>query len=160
MEEKMAGLIPVLKKPKSFGRWDTYALIITDQRTIFAQLTASMLKEAAAEAQRKGKEEGKGFFSRWADQLKATMAYSERYWNIPPDEALNENPGNFAIPNQEIKLIKIKQKHESGWEQESDRITTEVKIESAGKKATYNIDGYSKDTQNMLKSIFGDRVKT
>ena len=155
MEEKMLGLIPVLKKPKSFGRWDAYALIITDQRTIFAQLTANMLKEAAAEALRKGKEEGKGVFARWADQLKATMAYSERYWNIPPGEALNENHGNFAIPNQEIKLIKIKQKNESGWEQESDRTNTEVKIESAGKK-----DTYSKDTQNMLESIFGDRVKT
>ena len=160
MAEKMAGLIPVLKKPKSFGRWDTYALIITDQRAIFAQLTASMLKEAVAEAQRKGKEEGKGFFSRWADQLKATMAYSERYWSIPPDEALGENPGNFAVPNQEIKLIKIKQKSQSSWGQEVDQTVTEVRIESAGKKETYNIDVYSQDMVNMLKGIFGDRVKT
>lgn len=160
MEEKMLRLIPVLKKPKSFGRWDTYSLIITNQRTIFAQLTANMLKEAAAKAQRKGKEEGKGFFSRWADQLKATMAYSERYWNIAPDEALNENPGNFDIPNQEIKLIKIKHKHESSWGQEAEQTITEIKIESARKKDAYNIDGYNKDIQNMLKNIFGDRAKT
>ena len=160
MEEKMLGLIPVLKKPKSFGRWDTYALIITDQRTIFAQLTSKMLKEAAAEAQKKGKEEGKGFFSRWAAQLKSTMAYSERYWNILPDEALNENPGNFAIPNQEIKSLKIKHKHESSWGNEAEQSITEIKIESARKKDTYNIDGYNKDIQNMLKNVFGDRAKT
>jgi hypothetical protein len=160
MTEKMLGLIPVLRKPKSFGRWDTYALIITDQRTIFAQMTANMLKEAAAEAQRKGKEEGKGFFSRWADQLKATMAYSNRYWDIPPDEALGENPGNFAIPNQEIRQIRIKQKSQASWGQEVDQAITEIRIESVGKKETYNVDMYSQDMVNMLKGIFGDRVKT
>lgn len=159
MEEKMVGLIPVLKKPKSFGRWDTYAVIITEKRAIFARLTSDMLKEAAMEAQRKGKEEGKGLFSRWADQLKATMSYSERYWNIPPDEALNENSGNFAISNQDIKSIQIKQKSQSGWGDDADRSITEVKIESAGKKENYNIDTYSKDMVNMLKSIYGDRVK-
>jgi len=160
MAEKMLGLIPVLKKPKSFGRWDNYALIITDQRAIFAQITGNMVKEAAAEAQRNGKEEGKGFLSRWADQLKATMAYSERYWNIPPNDAFNENPGNFAIPNQDIKQIKIKQKSQSSWGQEIDQTVTEIRIESTGKKENYNIDVYSQDMVNMLKGIFGDRVKT
>jgi hypothetical protein len=38
----------------------------------------------------------------------------KRYWNIPPDEALKENSGNYAIPNQDISLIRIKQKDESG----------------------------------------------
>ena len=160
MAEKMVGLIPVLKKPKSFGRWDTYAMIVTDQRSIFAQLTATMLKEAAAEAQRKGKEDGKGFFARWADQLKATMAYSDRYWNIPPDEVLNETAGNFAIPNQEINLIRVKQKTQSSYGDDVDHTITEVTIESKSKKLSYNIDGYSKDMVNMLKGVFGDRVIT
>ena len=137
MEEKMVGLIPVLKKPKSFGRWDTYALVITDQRLVFAQLTSKMLKEAAAEAQRRGKEEGKGFFSRWADQLKATMAYSQRYWDIPPEQALHENPGNFSIPNQEIRKMQIKLKDQSGWGDEAQRLVTELKIESNGRKMTF-----------------------
>ena len=159
MEEKMAGLIPILKKPKSFGRWDSYAMIITDQRAIFAQLTASMLKEAAMEAQRKGKEEGKGFFSRWADQLKATMAYSNRYWDIPPAQALNETSGNFAIPNQDIKQIKVKRKSKSSWGQETDQTITEVQIEATKMKETYNVDTYTKEMVNMLKSIYGDRVK-
>jgi hypothetical protein len=71
---------------------------MTDERANFVRLTANMFKEAAAETQRKDKKQGEGFFARWADQLKATMAYSERYWSIPPDEALGESPGNFAIP--------------------------------------------------------------
>jgi len=160
VEEKMLGLIPLLKKPKSFGRWDSYAVVITDQRTIFAQMTANMLKEAAMEAQKKGKEEGKNFFARWADQLKATMAYSNRYWEITPEAALNENPGNFAIPNQDIKQIKIKRKTQSSWGQEVDQTITEVKIEATTKKETYTIDTYSKEMVDMLKGVFGDRVKT
>jgi hypothetical protein len=159
MEEKIAGLIALLKKPKSFGRWDACAVIVTNQRTIFAQLTSKMLKDAAMDAQRKGKDEGKGFLSRWADQLRATAAHSERYWNVPPEEALNENPGNFTIPNQDIKLIKIKKRH-SGRGQETGQTITEVKIESAVKKENYSIDGYSSNIVNMLKSVFGDRVKT
>jgi hypothetical protein len=160
MEEKIVGLIPMLKKPKSFGRWDSYAVIITDQRTIFAQLTSKMLKDAAMEAQRKGKEEGKGFFSRWADQIKAASNYSERYLNIPPEEALHENPGNFAIPNQEIKFIEIKKKRHSGWSDETEQITTEIKFVSAVKKESFNLDGYSSSMAKMLKDIFGDRLKT
>jgi hypothetical protein len=119
-----------------------------------------MLKDAAMEAQKKGKEEGKNFFSRWADQIKATTNYTERYWNISPDEALSENPGNFDIPNQEIKVIKIKKKRKSGWDQENEQTITEIKIESAVKNETYNIDSYSSNIVNMLKGIFGDRVKT
>jgi len=159
VEEKMVGLIPVLKKPKSFGRWDTYALVITDQRLVFAQLTSKMLKEAAVEAQRKGKEEGKGFFSRWADQLKATMAYSQRYWDISPEQALHENSGNFSIPNQEIKKMKIKRKDQSGWGDEAQRLVTELKIESNSRKMTFNVDNYDNDIKNSLQNVFGDRFK-
>ena len=112
------------------------------------------------EAQRKGKEEGKGFLSRWADQLKATMAYSNRYWDISPAEALNENSGNFDIPNGEIKHIKIKQKTQSSWGQDVDQTITEVRIESTVKKETYNVDSYSREMVDMLKGVYGDRVKT
>ena len=156
----MLGLIPLLKKPKLFGRWDSYALVITDQRTIFAQLTANMLKEAAMEAQKTGKEEGKNFFARWADQLKATLAYSNRYWEITPEAALNENPGNFAIPNQDIKQIKIKRKTQSNWGDDVDQIIAEVRIEATTKKENYTVDTYSKEMVDMLKGVFGDRVKT
>ena len=160
LEEKMVGLIPMLKKPKSFGRWDAYAVIVTNQRTIFAQLTSKMLKDAAMEAQRKGKEEGKGFFSRWAEQIKATASYSDRYWDIPTEEVLNENPGNFSISNQDIKLFEIKRKRRFGSDQDAEQTITEVKINSAARKETFVLDGYSHNIVNMLKGVFGDRLKT
>ena len=159
MAEKMLGLIPVVKKPKSFGRWDTFAMVITDQRSIFAQLTSQMLKEAAAEAQRKGKEEGKGIFDRWADQLKATFTFSQRYWNIPPEEILSETPGNFAIDNSDINQIKIKRKEEHRGSSTAYQTLTELQIEARNTKLSYNIDGYSDEMVDMLKSVFGDKVR-
>ena len=55
MIEKLVGVVPLVRKQKSFGRMDTYTLILTDSRMVFAQLTNDMMKQAAAEAQRKGK---------------------------------------------------------------------------------------------------------
>ncbi|MDD4984607.1 MAG: zinc ribbon domain-containing protein [Dehalococcoidales bacterium] len=157
--ERTMGIIPVLKKPKSFGRWDTYAMVITDRRSIFPQITSQMLKDAVMEAQRKGKEEGKGFFSRWADQLKSTFNYSQRYWNIPPEEILNETAGNFAIENSAIREIKVKRKEDYHGDDVASQTYTEIKIDSAIGEFKYNIDGRAGDEVNILKSLFGERVK-
>ena len=81
-QEKILGIIPNVKKMKLTGQ-DTYAVVVTERRMILAQLTGEMLKQAAKEAQEKGKAEGKGFLDRWGDQLKATFTYSQKYWNIP-----------------------------------------------------------------------------
>ncbi|MBE9505373.1 MAG: hypothetical protein IMY84_01040 [Chloroflexi bacterium] len=64
MSESVIGIVPTLKKGKSFGRWDTYTMVVADTRSVFAEMTGDMLKQVAAEAQRRGKEEGKGFFAR------------------------------------------------------------------------------------------------
>jgi hypothetical protein len=69
--EQIVWILPGAYKPKSFGRRDCFTIVVTDQRTIFAMLTSQMLKDAAAEAQQKGKEEGKGFFARWGDQMQS-----------------------------------------------------------------------------------------
>jgi len=158
-DEKALGLIPVLKKPKSFGRWDTYAMVITNRRSIFPQITSQMLKEAVVEAQRKGKEEGKGFFSRWADQLKATFKYSQRYWNMPPEDVLKETPGNFAIENADIEEIKVKRKEDCRDSEVASQTTTEIKINARSGKYAYNIDGHAGDEVATLKNAFGDRLK-
>ena len=157
--EKTLGIIPVLKKPKSFGRWDTFAMVITDQRSIFPQITSQMLKEAVVEAQRKGKEEGKGFFSRWTDQLKATFNFSQRYWNIPPEDILQETPGNFTIENVDIREIKVKRKEDYRGDDGVSQTYTEIKIDSRIGEFKYNVDGNAGDEVKLLKSIFGERVK-
>ena len=160
MSESVIGIVPTLKKGKSFGRWDTYTMVVTDTRSILAQMTGEMIKQIGAEAQRKAKEEGKGFFARWAELMKANLSFSQRYLDMSPDEALNEAPGNFAIANSDIRSIKIRSKSQSSGNDDADRIVTELTVEGAGKKLVYTMDSFSGETKDMLKSVFGDRVHT
>ena len=159
MSETIAAVIPLVRKPKSFGRSDTYTLILTDNRMIFAELTSDMMKQAAAEAQKQGKEEGKGFFARWGDQIKATMRFAERYWQMPPDEALAENEGNFAIPNSSVRQVKVKGKHR-GDPDDAGTSYTELKIESSSGKYEFKVDGHNdRSIREALQGVLGDIVK-
>jgi len=158
MSESVIGVVPTLKKGKSFGRWDTYTMVVTDTRSIFAQMTGDMLKQVIAEAQRRGKEEGKGFLARWGEQIKASLSFSQRYLDMSPEEALNETRGNFAIANSDIRSIKIRSKTQSSGNDDVDRTVTELTIEGAGKKLVYTVDSLSNETKDMLKNVFADRV--
>lgn len=160
MSENIEAVIPLVRKPKSFGRSDTYTLVVTADRMVFAELTGDMMKQAAMEAQREGKEEGKGFFSRWGDQLKACMTYSDRYWHMAPDEALHENPRNFAIQNASVKKIKVSAKDDSRGQDDVGRSYTELKIEASVGKFEFKVDGRdSRSVKEALKGTFGDIVK-
>jgi hypothetical protein len=160
MEEKPIYAVTV-KKPKSFGRWDTYTLVLTDRRIIIAQLTAKMLNEAAAEANREGKSEGKGFFERWGDQLKTTSAYSKKYLDMEPEKILQEDSDNFALENSDIKKIGIKRTSvPAGLVKGLERVSgAEITIESKGRKLSYQTSEYAEKLQDALKQVFGDRVK-
>jgi hypothetical protein len=155
MVEKLLGIVPLVRKPKSFGRSDTYTLILTESRMVFALLTSDMIKKAADEAQRKGKEDGKGFLARWADQLKACSAVADRYWEMSPDAALSETKGNFALPNSSVRKVKVSTKGGS----DDDESYTELKIEAAPGKLEYRVDGDARSVRDVLSGVFGDLVK-
>ncbi len=156
MIEKLLGMVPLVRKPKSFGRSDTYTLILTDSRMVFALLTADMVKKAAAEAQRKGKEEGKGFLARWADQLKAGSAVADRYWEMSPDAALGETKGNFALPNSSVRRIKVSTK---GGSDDDDESYTELKIEAVSGKYEFRLSSDEREVRDVLAGVFGGIVR-
>jgi hypothetical protein len=147
------GIIPNVKKMKLTGQ-DTYAVVVTERRMILAQLTGEMLKQAAKEAQEKGKAEGKGFLGRWGDQLKATFTYSQKYWNIPPENTLSETLGNFAIENNDITKIELNEKQTG----DNRADNWEIKIQSRQGENKYIFQGNMNDRE-MLKNVYGDRVK-
>jgi len=159
MSSEILAIVPLLKKPKSFGRWDSYTLVVTEKQAIFAQLTSKMLKEAAAEAQSQGKEQGKGFFARWGDQLKSGFTYHERYWSMAPESIIAENPGNFTMDNSSIGSIRVKRKLEHRQD-DIDETKTELEFQSSAGKFRFSIDGYSDETAKVLRQVYGDRVKT
>jgi hypothetical protein len=147
--------VVVFRRMKSLGRYDAFAGVATSQRMIFAQLTADMMNQAAQQARDQAKVDGKGFFGAWGDQLKATFRFAKRYLNIPPDAILAETPGNFAIYNNTVSevVVRLRGQHENDGPREFE---AEIKTSSGNFK--YRMDE-DKDSTNLLKQVYGDRVK-
>jgi hypothetical protein len=155
--EQTIGAI-VLRKPKSFGRWDTFTGVLTSQQLIIAQMTSDMLKDAAMQARDQAKAEGKGFWGQWSEQLKTSFNYTKRYLTMTPAAILAETPGNFAINNNTIKEIKFKIKHLGSYD-ESSRKEWEVEIHSSMGKYEYRMDDNSQFV-DLFKKAYPNRVKT
>jgi hypothetical protein len=152
--ETAIGVI-VLRKPKSMGRWDTFTGVITTHRLIFAQMTSQMITDAAQQSRDQAKAEGKSFFGQWADQLRATFGYSQKYMTMPPQAILVETPGNFALDNNSISRINV---HLKGAHHErNQRREFELKFYSSAGTYEYHMDenGEFIDT---LKRVYGQRV--
>jgi hypothetical protein len=92
---------------KSLGRVDTYNLIVTDRRSIFAKLTNEIMGEAVKMRRANAGAEGKGFFGKWKAQMQGFNTYTDWYQDKTPDYALNETPGNWAVDNSAIRNIKV-----------------------------------------------------
>ena len=146
----------ILKRPKSLGRWDIYTGVLTNQRLIFAQMTSEMMKAAVQQARDQAKAEGKGFFGQWADQLKGTYSFSQRYLSMQPSAVLAETPGNFSLDNNAINEIKLKEKL---MRENQGIYEFEVQIHSSAGKYEYIMD-QNNDYVKLLKQVFGERVKT
>jgi len=145
----------LLRKPKSLGRWDSYAAVLTTRRMIFAQITKDMVNRAVEEAKQRAKAEGKGFLGQWSAQLGATFGYVQRYLSMEPSAILSETPGNFYIENSAISEIKLKERRGGPKTQPE----FEMEISSSSGKFVFTLDK-NKDNVNTLKQVYGDRVKT
>jgi len=144
-----------LRKPKSLGRWDSYSGVITSKRLIFAQMTSKMIQDATKLARDQAKAEGKGFFSQWADQLKASFNYSQRYLSMEPSVILSETPGNFEVVNNTISEIKLKLIKKGNAE------IQEFEIEFVSSMGKHKFDMDQRDENvKLLKQVYGERVKT
>ncbi|MHB1416855.1 MAG: hypothetical protein ACYC1C_16535 [Chloroflexota bacterium] len=156
MAEEILGIIPNVRKPKSFGRSDTYTLIVTDQRSVFALLTSQMLQAAAREAQEQGKAAGQGFFARMGAQMAGHFTYHERYRGMAPEAVLAENNANFALDHAAVRTVKVKRTSRSD---DSRPDETEVKFEAASGNLSLKLDRHDPALLDVLRNAYGDRVK-
>lgn len=105
--ETIRVIIPNLMISKSLGRTDTFNLIVTERRSIFAKLTSEIMNETVKRRRTKAEAEGKGFFSKWKAQMQGFNTYTDWYADKTPDQALSETLGNYAVDNSAIRNIKV-----------------------------------------------------
>jgi hypothetical protein len=99
--EMVIGIIPNATKKKNMIMSETFNIVVTNHRMVCALLTSEMIKEAAAS--HRGEGVG-GFFK----AMGAGYTVWQRYLQVPPDVALQENPANFAIYMNQIRKVKFK----------------------------------------------------
>jgi hypothetical protein len=152
--EAVLGVIGNAKKMKMFGAsYDTYSIVVTNRRMIFAHLTQALTNAAIMEAQAKAKAEGKGFFGIVQDQMAASFGFALRYEKMSPDQTLAETTGNSAIENTRITAIKMQLK-DSGNLGYNEFKTV---IESMDGKFEYIIAEDERFT-NLLRTVYGERL--
>jgi hypothetical protein len=148
--ERIVSVVPNLKRLKSFGRWDTYNLVVTDKRCIFASLTTDMLNTAIKEANERGKSEGKGFMGRWGDQMSASVGYWRRYESMDPEAILRESRGNFAFERSSVRKAYVERRRRGG--QGGSPHYWEVIIQTSGGNYKFESDT---DTGPEVSRAFG-----
>lgn len=97
--EGLIGVIPNASRKKSLISMESFNIIVTNQRMVFATITSQMIKDAAAS--HRGEGVG-GFFA----AMGSGYTLWERYLKLPPEQALRENPNNFAVYLNQIRKVK------------------------------------------------------
>ena len=103
--EPVIGVIPGLVRSKGLMQTETFNLVVTPGRLVFALITQPMINAAVQQARADAKARGEGILG----QVGAQMAYldilAERCETMPVEATLAEQPGAF-IPNDQIKKRK------------------------------------------------------
>lgn len=123
-----------------------YTLIITERRLVFAEITKEKTTAAVNAARDRAKAEGKGFFGQWGAQIASAGSYNDAYWQMSPDAALAETPGNWAVERSQYQGAKFRM----GMSDENTQTPDVLTIKSSTGKWKFNVSG----SLSALKKAF------
>lgn len=123
-----------------------YTLIITERRLVFAEITKEKTTAAVNAARDRAKAEGKGFFGQWGAQIASAGSYNDAYWQMSPDAALAETPGNWAVERSQYQGAKFRM----GMSDENTQTPDVLTIKASTGKWKFNVSG----SLSALKKAF------
>lgn len=98
--ERVIGIMPGLSRKKGLLAVEGYNAVVTERRIVFAVMTNEMVREEA-------KKDRGGFLANMAGAVTAGYNIWKRYQVMTPEQALSENPQNFAIAMNQIRKVKF-----------------------------------------------------
>ena len=112
--EKILTILPNLSKKKGFLslRRDSYTLVVTDQRLIFARLSKALYKKQVDDVKaiiKNNKKNKVGFLSSMADRMTAYSNWFQRYYKLPIEDIISETADNIVIEKADIITLKVQQ---------------------------------------------------
>jgi hypothetical protein len=106
--EAVRTIIPNLQQNNAQGKRDSFYLIVTDRRSIFAKVTAQVGQRASQLRQEKNSAQNLGFFGRWKQQVAGPDIYLELFNTMTPEQMLADSSENFAVANSQIQGVRSK----------------------------------------------------
>jgi hypothetical protein len=105
--ETVKMIVPDLLMIYGFGRSDSFNLVITTHRSIFAKLTRGIKEQSQKKMNEKIDGAKMNPLIKWMAKRIDYSAYLEWYAGKSPQEVLNETPGNYAVDNVDIVDVLI-----------------------------------------------------
>jgi len=109
MEEKetILCLAPSTIK-KSMFKTETWTIIITNKRFVFAKYTPDIISKEAKERREEAKVQGKNRFGQFLAQASASFSWYTRYNDMTPEEVLKECAENYYLTPKDIINYQLK----------------------------------------------------
>ena len=147
--EQILGIVPVGKRKGMLGmRQDSYTMIVTPSRLVFAHVSPQLQKAAVQQAREQAKQQGKGFFGQWGAQLAWMDVLRDQYRRMSMDAVLSQYPGSFVIPRHQIQRVRFK----DHYDQDSGNTTREIILRTAGGKLRFKLlAGNMREVKKLLR---------
>ncbi|MDO8848792.1 MAG: hypothetical protein Q7W51_10450 [Coriobacteriia bacterium] len=126
-----------------------YTLIITERRLIFSEVNKERAKAIIDAARDGAKAEGKGFFGQWGAQMKSSTSYNDVYWQMSPDAALAETPGNWAVERSQYQGAKFR----TSMADENNSTPDVLIIKAATGKWKFHVLGSLSSVKKKFKEV-------
>jgi hypothetical protein len=153
--EAVMGILPILQRRKGLFGAESFAVVLTNHRLIFAMVTSQMLQDAAAEAKQQARQQGKGFLSQWGAVMSSGFRFAQRYLQMQPNAILAEHGENFYFLHDQVQQVRLK---DSDPDEPNDR--EQVEFHTTGGKHRFIITyGSLKDIREALKPLYGKRIR-
>jgi len=154
--ESVVGVIAGLQRRKGLLGYETFNVVVTPGRLVFALMTQQMMNDAVRQAQQEAKSQGKGLLGQMAAQMGWLGIMSERYHATLVEAALAEQPENFFLPNSQIRQVKLERRENRQKHTHSDHVL----IVAASGKYEFEIKGANPgDVKQLLGRVLGAAVR-
>ncbi len=152
--EVVLKVLPILQRRQGLFGSQSFAMVLTSHRLIFALVTSQMLQEATQEARRHARDQGKNLLKQWGAMMTSGLRFSERYLAMEPGAILGEHGENFYFLHNQIEQVRLKN---SDPDEPNDR--DQLEIYSNGARHRFTIAyGSLKEVREALKPLYGNRV--
>jgi len=154
--EAILGVLAGAQRRKGLFGVQTFTLIVTDERLVFAEMTKQMMNQAVKEANAEAKRQGKGWLGQIAAQMGWMGRLAQRYQAMRVEAALRERPDNFFILNSHVRRVSLNEDHDD----DSGKTTVKLTIEANSGKHGFQLVGIQVgEARSILQQALGAGIR-